>query len=216
MIDRLLAIEVSALCDADRDLPVLDRAIRPLVPGVTMAGPAFTVDARGDLLPVLTALGEAAAGDVLVVATGATEPAVLGEIFTTEAARRGLAGIVVDGHVRDLAGLRRIGLPVHARGTYPAAVPGVGIAPHGGTVRCGGIEVAPGDLVLGDDDGVVIAAPDRIAAALPRAEEIVRAERAVLAGLRAGRSLHELTNHAEHLAALRRGEDSRLAFRPDA
>jgi len=191
MVERLLNLEVSALSDADKSLPVLDRAIRPMVPDVVFAGPAFTVLAADDLLPVYRALAEAQAGDVLVVATGGAERAVLGEIFTTEARRRGLAGIVIDGWCRDLAGVRRIGLPLYARGAFPAAVPGVDRAPLGGAVSCGGIDVRPGDMVFGDDDGVIIAAPDRIEAALGPAEEIIRNERAILESVRAGEPLHD-------------------------
>ncbi|MEJ7786328.1 MAG: RraA family protein [Solirubrobacteraceae bacterium] len=191
MIERLLDIEVSALSDADRDLPLVDRAIRPMVPGVKFAGPAFTVTAPGDLLPVYRALAEATAGVVLVIDTQGTVDAVLGEIFTTEAHRRDLAAIVVDGWCRDLAGIRRIGLPLYARGAVPNAVPGVDRTPLGGTVRCGGVDVSPGDIVFGDDDGLLIAAPDRIEAALPAAEAIIAKEREVLRAMRAGEPLHD-------------------------
>jgi 4-hydroxy-4-methyl-2-oxoglutarate aldolase len=191
MVDRLLDIEVSALSDADRSLPLVDPAIRPMVPGLILAGPAFTVTAENDLLPVYRALGEAPAGSVLVIDTRGTERAVLGEIFTTEARRRGLAGIVIDGWCRDLAGIRAIGLPLHARGAFPGAVGGADGRAPGDVVRCGGVEVAPGDIVFGDDDGLLIAAPERIEAALPAAEEIIRKERAILAAVRGGDALHE-------------------------
>ena len=94
-------------------------AIRAMVPDVRMAGPAFTVLAPDDHLPVFSALAEAAPGDVLVIVTGEGSVAVLGELFATEAQRRGLAGVVIDGLCRDVAGLRRNGLPVFARGTIP-------------------------------------------------------------------------------------------------
>jgi regulator of RNase E activity RraA len=215
LIHRLLEIEVSALCDADKTLPVADGAIRAMVPDVRFAGPALTVVAPDDHLPLFAALDAAAPGDVLVVATAAGSRAVVGELFATEARRRGLAGIVVDGLCRDVAGLRRLGLPLFARGTIPASGTTVSRTALGQRVRCGGIDVGAGDIVFGDDDGLVIAGADRLAAALGGGEAIARAERAMLAAMADGRPIHELTNYAEHAARLDAGEESRLEFRVD-
>jgi 4-hydroxy-4-methyl-2-oxoglutarate aldolase len=215
LVQRLRAIEVSALCDADKGLPVVGPAIRAMVPDVRFAGPALTVVAQDDHLPLFAALEAASAGDVLVVVNRGGSRAVVGELFATEARRRGLAGIVVDGLCRDVAGLRRLGLPFYARGTIPASGATVSRAAVGQRVRCGGIEVSAGDIVFGDDDGLVIAAPDRIAAALDTAEAIARAEQAMLAAMAEGRALHDLTNYAEHAERLDAGEDSRLEFRVD-
>jgi 4-hydroxy-4-methyl-2-oxoglutarate aldolase len=216
LIERLLEIDVSALSDADKRLPIVDPAVRAMIPDVRMAGPAFTVVAEDDHLPVMTALAEAAPGDVLVIATNGGTRAVFGELVATEARRRGLAGIVVDGLCRDLRGLRRIGLPAFARGTTPRSGTAVSRAAHGATIACGGVEVSPGDIVFGDDDGLLIAAPDRIAAALETAELIARSERAILTAQERGEGLPARTNLDEHVAALDRGEASALAFRVDA
>jgi regulator of RNase E activity RraA len=216
LIERMLGIDVSALSDADKRLPVVDPAVRAMIPEVRMAGPAFTVLAEDDHLPVMSALAAAAPGDVIVIATNGSSRAVYGELFATEARRRGLAGIVADGLCRDLQGLRRIGLPVFARGATPRSGTTASRAALGETIACGGVEVSPGDIVFGDDDGLLIAAPERIAAALETAELIGRSERAILAAQARGEALHAMTNHAEHVAALDRGEESALAFRVDA
>jgi 4-hydroxy-4-methyl-2-oxoglutarate aldolase len=216
LIERLLLIDVSALSDADKTLPVVDSGVRAMIPDVRMAGPAFTVVAENDHLPVMSALADARPGDVLVIAANGGLRAVFGELFATEARRRGLAGIVADGFCRDLRGLRQIGLPVFARGTTPRSGTAVSRAALGKTIACGGVQMSPGDIVFGDDDGLLIATAERIAAALETAELIGRSERAILAAQARGEALHGLTNHREHVAALDRGEASTLAFRVDA
>jgi 4-hydroxy-4-methyl-2-oxoglutarate aldolase len=216
LIERLLAIDVSALSDADKTLPIVDPAVRAIIPEVRIAGPAFTVVAEDDHLPVMSALTAAAPGDVLVIATNGGSRAVFGELLATDAHRRGLAAIVADGLCRDLRGLRRIGLPVFARGTTPRAGTAVSRAPSGATIAFGGVEVAPGDIVFGDDDGLLVASAERIAAALDTAEAIAAAERAMLVAQGRGEAVHGLTNFDEHVAALDRGEASALAFRVDA
>jgi len=207
-------LQVSSICDVDKSLAVLDPGIQLLVPGRSLYGPARTVLAIGDHLPVLTALQHAQPGEVLVVNTERSPRAVFGELFATEAERRGLAGIVVDGFCRDLAGLRRLAIAVFARGTTPASGSSVKLPATPGTVSCGGVAISDGDIVVGDDDGLIAAAAARIEAALPAAHELERAEQRVLDGLRAGRSLHTLTNYNEHLRRLERGEPTQLTFLP--
>jgi len=212
-MEALARLPVSTLCDVDKSLPVVDPALRPLTFTTRVLGPAYTVVAAGEFLSVLWAIGEAAPGDVLVVQAGGAPLAALGELLATEAWRRGLGGIVVDGYVRDRSGLPP-DLPLWARGTVPMAGRS-DVAPRvGGPVVCGGVRVAPGDLVIADDDGIVIAPRAQLEACVERAEAIERAEAKVLGEVRVGGSLIDMTNLAEHVAALRAGQPSALAITP--
>jgi 4-hydroxy-4-methyl-2-oxoglutarate aldolase len=211
-MDALAAVPVSTLCDVDKSLPVVDPAIRPLTVA-RVSGPAYTVVAAGEFLSVLWAIGEARPGDVLVVQAGGAPLAALGELLATEAFRRGLGGIVVDGYVRDRTGLPPE-LPLWARGTVPMAGRS-DVAPRvGGPVLFGGVRVNAGDIVLGDDDGLVIAPRPQLEACLERAATIEQVEAKVLAGIQRGESLIEMTNLADHVAKLRAGEASSLAIMP--
>src|SRR5215216_3954590 len=164
-MDPLAAVPVSTLCDVDKSLPVVDPAIRPLTYSRKLFGPAYTVVAAGEFLSVLYAIGEAAPGDVLVIQAGGAPLAALGELLATEAWRRGLGGIVVDGYVRDRTGLPAE-LPLWARGTVPMAGRS-DVAPRvGGPILFGGVRVSPGDVVVGDDDGLVIAPRAQLEACL--------------------------------------------------
>ncbi len=210
---RLHRIQVSSMCDADKSLPVCDPLIRPMLADVTVAGPAFTVRAEGDLLGMVAALGSAAPGSVLVVDSGGDPRACSGELFAGEAARAGLAGIVIDGFCRDLRGIRRVGLPVFARGATPNSGTISGPVVVGTPVRFGGLEVRPGDVVFGDDDGLVVAAADRRAAVIDKAEAIERTEAGVAEAMATGTGLYQLTNAAEHLAARDHGRPSTFGYR---
>jgi 4-hydroxy-4-methyl-2-oxoglutarate aldolase len=191
LLERLRALDSTTLIDAAKHLRVMDPALRPVATGRKLVGRAVTVAANGGLLPVLDGLERAAAGDVLVVDGGGAPPALAGELFASEAQRKGLAGIVIDGYCRDTNELRAIELPVYARGCVPNAV-GPGSAPGApGPVRCGGVDVAPGDLLVGDDDGIVVGTADELSAALEAAEALQATERSILAAIRGGTSLFD-------------------------
>lgn len=138
-------------------------AIKPLSPGTRLVGQARTVTSMvGDngISHVATALTQA--GEVLVIdAKGYTDIAVWGEIATRAAQARGIAGVVIDGAVRDVAEIRALGFPCYARAVVPSG-------PHkgfGGTIdgriACAGCPVSPGDIVLGDDDGIAVVPIER-------------------------------------------------------
>lgn len=212
LLARLLLMDTASLSDADKTLPVLSSAIRPLSAGLRMAGRAVTAAANDDLMSVIAALETAGPGDVLVVAAGSAGLAVSGELFGTEAFRRGLAGVVIDGYSRDTAALRRLGLPFYSRGVTPKAPPAMKVPEFQIPVMIGEVEVRPGDLLVGDDDGIIVGPAVRFAAIIDTAEAIQTREKALRIAIEGGASLFDSMNFTEHVTNLRSGRPSKLAF----
>jgi len=192
LLQRLSALDTTTLSDAGKELRVMHAGLRPIALGRKLVGRAAPVAARDGLMPVVDALEQAEAGDVLVIDGGGETRALAGELFASEARRKGLAGIVIDGCCRDTSELRKIELPFYARGCVPHAAPaGTPAAGPLGAVRCGGVEVAPGDVLVGDDDGIVVGTVEQLAAVLDAAETLQATERSILAAIRGGTSLFE-------------------------
>jgi 4-hydroxy-4-methyl-2-oxoglutarate aldolase len=137
---------------------VMDIGVRPLwAPIRRVAGPAFTVRCPpGDNLMLHAAIYRAEPGSIIVVAAGDVDYAVAGGNVYAVAQRRGIAAFVVDGVIRDLAEVREMGFPVFARGVIPIPGTKAAVEPLNGPVRCGGVSVRSGDIVVADEEGVVV------------------------------------------------------------
>ena len=205
-------LDPASLSDANKALRILPRELRPYTRGIRMVGRAVTVAASGDLVPVLAGLEQCGAGDVLVVDAGTTEHAVLGELFATEAMRREMAGIVIYGLCRDTATLAQLPLPIYALGTIPRAAGATALPITQQPVRLGEVEVQPGDILLGDDDGIVVVSDAELDAALDTARAIQRREATIRSAIQGGTSLFEQLNFAEHVEHLESGQPTSLAF----
>lgn len=185
---------------------VVDPAIRPLWgPMPTLVGLAHAVRCpAGDNLGLHAAIYRAAPGSVLVVDGSGGVPALAGGNVCAIAQRRGIAGMVVDGNVRDLAEIRAMGFPVLARGVFPK--PGVKRDPGGtGSARVGGVLVHDGDVVVASEEGTVVVPAEGAEAVLAAAiaKEAGEAER----GLDAWEGAHRETVTAALRAA---GDDAGL------
>lgn len=186
-------------------------ALRPLAPGAVFAGPAAPALHLGSVDRLLEAIDAAAPGDVLLVDDdGRADEACLGDLVVLEAARGGLAGIVVWGLHRDTADLLAIGLPLHSLGSLPTG-PLPQHVHRDRTVHLGEWEVEAGDLVVADDDGVVLVEAVHAQAVLAAARSIRDAEQAQAERMRAGTSLREQLRFADYLA--RRATDPTWTFR---
>lgn len=178
IVARLARLPIANISDAMNKHGVCHHALRPLTPGIRACGPALTCSSV-DLTVKIYALRLAQPGDIFVLAAGGVHDyACFGELSATILAERGAAGAVVDGAVRDLTGINESGLPVFARAVtprnyhYPFGLP-YGSVNH--DVVCGGITVAPGDIVVAGDDGLVVV-PRPIAAEVADAAERIEAD----------------------------------------
>lgn len=147
----------------------MDAGLKPIYSGMKVCGPAITAQCHpGDNVMLHKALALAQPGDVIVASMGLVDTGAWGEVLTTSAVARGVAGLVIDGMVRDGLGIKNLGFPVFSRGLCMKGTvkETIGLVNH--PICCGGVTVNPGDIVIGDDDGVVV---------IPRAnatEELIR------------------------------------------
>jgi regulator of RNase E activity RraA len=156
--------------------------------GLPLCGVAVTVNARpGDNLMVHKALSVASPGDVMVVTTnGNTTTAVFGELMGTTAVGAKLGGIVVDGAIRDVQGLAALGFPAFSRSVSPGACDKDGPGEINVPIACGGTVVMPGDIVVGDEDGVVVVPREDAEEVLARVKTLEANEAKRIAEIRSG------------------------------
>jgi RraA family protein len=157
VIEKFLKIPVANVSDSMSRMTAGGARLRPMYSGGTLAGPALTVKSRpGDNLMVHKALDLAEPGDVVVVdAGGDLTNAIMGEIMTIYAESRGIAGIVIDGAIRDSAYMREHSFPVFAAGVTHRGPYKDGPGEINVPIALDGMVIYPGDLIIGDDDGVL-------------------------------------------------------------
>lgn len=150
------ALPTTAISDAMGRQRALAARLRPLT-GTGLVGRAYCVRVvAGDSGSLHLALESVTAGSVLIVdAGGFCDRAVWGEVLTAAAMQRGVVGAVIDGAIRDVAGIRARNFPIYAAAVTPAGPHKSGGGTWGGTVSCGGVPVVTGDLIVADEDGIV-------------------------------------------------------------
>lgn len=200
----------SILADVAGRRGTLDGRIAPVSPSARMAGPAFTIEVRpGDNLMIHAAMAMAKPGDILVVDGKADRTcALMGSIMINACKKLGIAGVVLDAAHRDTEELRELGFPIYSVGSNPNGptkfVPGRINWP----ISCGGVAVHPGDLIVGDADGVVVVEREKAGSLLDLAAQKVTDERMRIADIVAGRNVRPkwLEGSLRAAGVLREGE----------
>lgn len=171
----------------------MDSGIRPAYSGIEMAGTAITVNAApGDNLIIHKAITMAEPGDVLVIdAEGFTETGHVGELMCTSCQANDLAGLVIDGSYRDSREIGKMGFPVYGRGTHPRGPLKQDPGSINVSISCGDVTVDPGDVVVGDDDGLAVVPRESAAEVLERSREKMAAEDDVREDVMTGEYLYE-------------------------
>ena len=201
-VEALRPFEAAVLSDTLGRYATMDAGIKPLADGLRLIGTAVTVKTYpADNLMIHLALKVAKPGDVLVIdADGVTDTSVMGELVAYCAQTQGLAGAVIDGAVRDKAGIRALGWPVFARAAVPNGPLKNGPGSINVPVACGGLVVNPGDIVVGDDDGVVVVPRERWQAVVEAAQAIEAKEAKTRARIAAGEVMWDMQGMDKTLA----------------
>lgn len=203
IVEAFRKIPTGTLSDAvdQLDLKGFMKGVAPIVPGVRMAGPAVTVRfehiyredydlAGGEHL--LRAIDESPPGSVIVLGSEVKELGTWGGLLSTASHAHGMAGAVLDQATRDVAEIRELGFPVFAAAVNPSSyVFRLKTVSLNDPIECGGVHVNPGDVVVGDDDGVAVVPHARAEEVLKIALDMEEGEAAMMKALRAGRSIIE-------------------------
>ncbi len=189
LIEAFRGAQTSHLADAMEGRGALDYRIKPLDPtNAVFVGPALTAFAYpADIAGMLGALSEAEPGDVIVVANDSyARTAILGDIAAGMMRNKNVAAFVTDGLARDKAGIIATGLPVFCRGVQPnsPAMNGPGVV--GAAITLGDVHVEPGDVIVGDADGVVVVPANQLHQVLDRLNQIRAAEARAIAAVQQG------------------------------
>jgi 4-hydroxy-4-methyl-2-oxoglutarate aldolase len=202
LITQLRDLGAATVYEAQGAKGALDSGMKPIDPTSRLSGPAYTVDARpADNLILHHAVMKAQPGDVLVVdAKGFLEAGPWGDVLTILAIKRGIAGMVINGCVRDANLIISLGFPIFCRGLSIK-----GTAKHqpgkvGVPVMIGDVVINPGDIIVGDRDGLVVVAKDEVEKTLASAVSREEKEDKMREAIERGASTAELLNLTETLA----------------
>lgn len=194
IIEQFRGLASANISDIQGRYQTFDARIKPIyAPMAPLCGPAFTVKARpGDNLLATKAIHMANPGDVIVISGGfEMNLSVWGGVMSGMAKAKGIAGVLTDALVRDVAEIRDIGLVVYATGLTPVGPTKEGVGQINTTIDCGGVIVNPGDIIVGDEDGAVVIRREEAEAVLARTHARMELERQWFEAISRGESILE-------------------------
>lgn len=181
MVQQLAEFPVSNLDDSMNRMSAVNKEIRT-VNGLRLYGPAFTVKVpEGDNLMFHKAMDMAEPGDIIVIAAGGYQNrSIFGELMANYCLKRDIGGLIVDGAIRDVDALKHIGIPVYASGVSPNGPYKNGPGEINTDISFGGQVIHPGDIVIGDEDGIVVIQPEDAEAILEAVRDIGKKEAVIM------------------------------------
>lgn len=183
LLEGFRGIPTSNINDEMNRMYNMSAAISPVNPVGTMIGTAFTVKVPiGDNLMIHKAMDMIEPGQVLIVdGAGAVDRSLAGEIMMTFLEKKGVAGVVIDGAMRDIDALSQMKMPIYCKAITPQGPYKNGPGEIGVPVCCGGLVVFPGDIIIGDPDGIVVIRPEEAPEILAAAQKKHKGEEVLLA-----------------------------------
>lgn len=192
IIELLKTVSTSNISDAMHRKGAM-RRIRSIFHGLKMVGRAVTVQTfEGDWAKTVEAIDVAKEGDVIVIYNGSPHVAPWGELASLSCINKGIAGVVIDGAVRDVDGIKPLNFPVFAESIMPNAGEPKGFGEINAEIQCGNQTVKPGDFIVGDDNGVVVIPKERGYEIARRALEVEKNERRIRDEIKRGKTLSEV------------------------
>jgi 4-hydroxy-4-methyl-2-oxoglutarate aldolase len=194
LIDEFRDLSTSIVSDAMNRMNSMNAEINPIIRGFTVAGPAVTVQCMvGDNIMVHKAIYIAERGDIIVVdARGHKNTALWGYIMTKACKPRGIEAVVIDGSIRDIRENIQERYPIFCKGSVPAGSQKSWGGNINVPIQCGGVHVYPGDIIVGDDDGVVVVPKYRAETVLQKAKERIKMEEKWLIEMQKGKTTLEI------------------------
>ncbi|MEM7445204.1 MAG: RraA family protein [Pseudomonadota bacterium] len=194
--EALARFPTGNLCNANSDVRAMRSSLQSLYADIKIAGPAKTVRiVPGQNAAIHHAVHTAQQGQVLVVdADGDRGHGPFGDILASACINRGIVGLIIDGTVRDSAEIRQLKFPVFCLGTNPTATAKSAPGEIDIEIGCGDVRVRPGDIVVGDDDGVVVVPKEIASSVIEQAGEVDRKEQVIKERLAQGETTYQILN----------------------